>query len=100
MRMHRAGPPPMRRRKPMPKPKETFVPIEEEYITLGQLLKSVGMIGTGGEAKHYLAECVVQVNGESEQRRGRKLRPGDLIVLPGELPIRLIRDEPTEAVEN
>ena len=69
---------------------ETTVGIREEYITLAQLLKMAGVIGTGGEAKYYLAETAVMVNGEPEQRRGRKLRPGDLIVAPGMGPIRLV----------
>ncbi len=63
--------------------------LHEEYITLGQLLKVAGVIGSGGEAKAYLADIAVQVNGEPEQRRGRKLRPGDRIVPPGEAPILL-----------
>ena len=71
--------------------KQTPQPIQfavrDEYITLGQLLKVVGVIGSGGEAKAYLADAIVQVNGEPEQRRGRKLRPGDLIAPPGEAPI-------------
>ncbi len=71
-----------------PKPPRTIV-LREEFITLGQLLKVAGVIGSGGEAKAYLADTVVRVNGEPEQRRGRKLRPGDLIVPPGEGPILL-----------
>jgi ribosome-associated protein len=65
------------------------IAVRDEYITLGQLLKVAGIIGSGGEAKVYLADTVVQVNGEPEQRRGRKLRPGDLIAAPGERPILL-----------
>lgn len=80
---------------------ERAIGIREEYITLAQLLKMAGVIGTGGEAKHYLAENIVIVNGEPEQRRGKKLRPGDLIIAPGAAAIRLIvgdpgTDEPTE----
>jgi len=58
-----------------------------EHVTLGQLLKLTGVIGSGGEAKPYLAEFAVQVNGEPEQRRGRKLRSGDYIEAPGAEPI-------------
>lgn len=71
--------------------------VRDEYITLGQLLKVVGVIGSGGEAKSYLADTVVQVNGEPEQRRGRKLRPGDLIAPPGEAPIVLTAGDDTDA---
>lgn len=63
--------------------------LDEEFITLGQLLKAAGILGTGGEIKFYLAENEVLVNGEPEQRRGRKLRAGDVISLPGENPINI-----------
>lgn len=54
----------------------------EEYITLQSLLKITGTISTGGMVKSYLAETVVLVNGERENRRGRKLCSGDEIRLP------------------
>ena len=68
------------------------IALRDEYITLGQLLKLAGVIGSGGEAKSYLAAHVVQVNGEPEQRRGRKLREGDLIAPPNADPIRLVAE--------
>ena len=55
------------------------VQIRDEFITLGQFLKFVGLIGEGWEAKVYLAEEGVLVNGEEEDRRGRKLRDGDVV---------------------
>ena len=70
-------------------PEETVIGIQEEYITLAQLLKMAGIIGSGGEAKYYLMDTPVIVNGEPEQRRGKKLRPGDVIITPGAAPIRL-----------
>ena len=54
----------------------------EEYITLQSLLKITATISTGGMVKSYLAETVVLVNGERENRRGRKLYAGDEIQLP------------------
>ncbi|HLI47264.1 MAG TPA: S4 domain-containing protein YaaA [Chthonomonas sp.] len=57
----------------------TLVPLREEYITLGQLLKLVGAIPTGGAARAFLATTTVYVNGEPENRRGRKLYPGDTV---------------------
>lgn len=47
--------------------------------TLGQALKVAGIAGTGGEAKVLIQEGEVLVNGEVEERRGRKLREGDVI---------------------
>jgi ribosome-associated protein len=57
--------------------------ISTEYITLGQFLKLAECIGTGGEVKFFLQEKSVQVNGETENRRGRKLRVGDQIEVEG-----------------
>ncbi|SFG26114.1 S4 domain-containing protein YaaA [Sporolactobacillus nakayamae] len=51
----------------------------ESFITLGQLLKYEGLIQTGGEAKHFLAETEIFVNDEHENRRGKKLVEGDRI---------------------
>lgn len=56
--------------------------IETEYITLGQFLKLVDIIDSGGMAKMFLNENEVFVNGELEQRRGRKLRVGDTLRIP------------------
>lgn len=53
--------------------------INTEYITLGQLLKMTNAISSGGMAKWFLEENIVFVNGEQEQRRGKKLRHDDLI---------------------
>lgn len=55
---------------------------DEEFITLQSLLKITGTISTGGMVKAYLAENVILVNGERENRRGRKLYSGDKITLP------------------
>ena len=55
---------------------------DEEYLTLQSLLQIVGVISTGGMAKMYLMENEVLVNDEPENRRGRKLRSGDKVVLP------------------
>lgn len=57
------------------------VKIRTEYITLGQLLKYVNIIGSGAEAKAFLEENVAIVNGEEENRRGRKLYPGYSVVV-------------------
>jgi len=57
------------------------VKIETEYITLGQMLKLANVIQSGGHAKAFLAEADITVNGEPENRRGRKLYRGDRIVV-------------------
>ena len=52
-----------------------------EHITLDALLKATGLAGSGGEAKMLILDGQVQVNGNPETRRGRKLRAGDEVVL-------------------
>lgn len=59
------------------------VKIETEVITLGQFLKLAGVIQTGGMAKWFLGEHEIFINGEQDQRRGRKLYHGDRIEIPG-----------------
>ena len=56
---------------------------DQEYITLQSLLKITDIISTGGMVKAYLAENEVLVNGEFEDRRGRKLYPGDKVEVEG-----------------
>ncbi len=60
------------------------VEIREDSIRLGQLLKLAGIAGSGGEAKGLLESGTVSVNGESEDRRGRQVRRGDVVVAGGE----------------
>ena len=56
-----------------------MIKIDTEFITLGQLLKMTDWISSGGEAKLAVKELKITVNGEKEDRRGRKLYPGDQI---------------------
>ncbi len=60
-----------------------MVKIKGEYITLGQLLKKVDLIDSGSSAKFFLSEKNVSVNGIKENRRGKKLFSGDVIVVEG-----------------
>lgn len=55
------------------------VKIYTEYITLGQLIKFLGIVSTGGEIKFFLAENQVFVNEIAENRRGKKLFDGDVV---------------------
>lgn len=57
--------------------------IHDEYIKLGQALKLAGMAGSGVDAKFMIEDGMVTVNGETECRRGRKVRPGDVFSLEG-----------------
>ena len=55
------------------------VPIRDDMIRLGQLLKLAGAVEDGGEAREAIERGVVSVGGEVETRRGRQLHPGDVI---------------------
>ncbi|AQQ51680.1 RNA-binding protein [Planococcus lenghuensis] len=70
--------------------------IESEFITLGQFLKMTDAIQSGGMAKWFLSEYAVFVNGEAEDRRGRKLRPGDTVNVPGTGRFRISAAEGTK----
>lgn len=59
--------------------------ISTETVRLGQLLKMAGLVDTGGEAKLRVQAGEAKVNGEVEVRRGRQLRPGDLIEFGGKV---------------
>lgn len=53
--------------------------INTDYIKLGQFLKLSGIASSGVEAKIYIIDGEVKVNGEIEKRRGRKLYDLDII---------------------
>lgn len=58
---------------------QTEVFITSEYITLGQFLKYENLIESGGSVKFFLEEIPVFINGEQDNRRGRKLYTGDIV---------------------
>ena len=57
--------------------------IRDEFIKLGQALKLAGIASSGIEAKILIEDGVVLVNGETETRRGKKLRNGDVVSVEG-----------------
>jgi ribosome-associated protein len=60
------------------------IQIDTEYIKLDQLLKLTNLVRSGGEAKLFIAQNDIYVNGEKETRRGRKLRSGDIVSVNNE----------------
>ena len=64
------------------------VKITTEFITLGQLLKIVDIASSGGEAKILVKELDIKVDGEKEDRRGRKLYLIQLLLLKVMMPIK------------
>ena len=55
--------------------------IEGEYIKLDQLLKAVSVADSGGQAKIFINAGMVTVNGEVVKQRGKKIYPGDDIIV-------------------
>jgi len=60
------------------------IKISSEFIKLDQFLKWAGVADSGVMAKHMVLDGIVKVNGELEERRGRKLYPGDVVEALGQ----------------
>lgn len=56
-----------------------IIKLRDEYIKLGQALKAAGLVESGVDAKFVIQDGLVQVNGEVETQRGKKLYAGDVI---------------------
>lgn len=63
---------------------ERTVGINREPVELYKILKFEGLAPSGAEAKQVVADGLVQVNGETETRKRRKILAGDRIALGGE----------------
>ena len=59
------------------------IKVRDEFIKLGQALKAAGLVDSGVEAKIVVQDGLVEVNGEIDTRRGRKLVPGDVLTFDG-----------------
>ena len=55
------------------------VALSTEFINLQDFLKFCDAVPSGGMAKNFVQNGEVTVNGEVELRRGKKLRPGDIV---------------------
>lgn len=55
------------------------IAISTEYIKLDQFLKFVGLVDSGVMAKELILDGLIFVNDEVEVRRGKKIRPGDIV---------------------
>ena len=60
------------------------VKISTEFIKLDSFLKWCGIVDRGSDAKIFILDGYVKVNGEVELRRGRKLRNGDIVEIQNE----------------
>lgn len=55
--------------------------IRTEFIKLDSFLKYAGVTDTGGQAKEAVLAGVVTVNGKVCTMRGKKIRPGDSVLV-------------------
>ena len=60
------------------------ITITTEFIKLQDLLKFANLVETGGEAKERIQGGEVRVNGEVCTMRGKKTRPGDVVLFAGQ----------------
>lgn len=68
------------------------VEISKQPIELFKLLKFEGLAASGGEAKYFIAEGLVLVNGKVETRKRKKIVDGDRIEIGEEkLMVRLVK---------
>lgn len=61
-----------------------IITIRDDFIKLGQAIKLAGMVGSGVDAKFVIQDGQVEVNGQVETQRGKKLHEGDIITYNGE----------------
>ena len=61
-----------------------IITIRDDFIKLGQALKLGGMVSSGVDAKIVIQDGLVEVNGQVETQRGKKLYEGDIITFNGE----------------
>lgn len=63
------------------------IQITTEFIKLDSFLKFANAVATGGEAKQIVQDGLVKVNGETCTMRGKKIRPGDVVEVDGQLEL-------------
>ncbi|MCI8535812.1 MAG: RNA-binding S4 domain-containing protein [Hungatella sp.] len=61
------------------------IKLREDYIKLSQALKAAGLVESGVDAKYAILDGKVNVNGQVEYQRGKKLRAGDEVSFQGQI---------------
>ncbi|MGR5260401.1 RNA-binding S4 domain-containing protein [Vibrio astriarenae] len=75
------------------------VEVSSQPIELYKVLKLANVVDGGGQAKHYIAEGYVAVNGELEVRKRRKMYDGDFLEFNQEYYVVVCDQPPIEEVE-
>jgi ribosome-associated protein len=58
-------------------------PLTGEYVALCDLLKCAGIAGSAGAGKHLVAQGMVRVDGQPEDRKTAKIRVGQIVECDG-----------------
>ncbi|MCU9931316.1 RNA-binding S4 domain-containing protein [Mycoplasmopsis felis] len=56
-----------------------IIKIKTNEIKLGQLLKKIDEINTGGQAKFFIEENFIKINDKQNVTRNSKIRSGDIL---------------------
>ncbi|MFC5079789.1 ribosome-associated protein [Vibrio thalassae] len=75
------------------------IEVTSHPIELYKLFKVANLVGGGGEAKHFIAEGYVAVNGELETRKRRKMYAGDFFEFDQEYYVVVCDQPPVELEE-
>lgn len=60
------------------------IKINSDIIKLDSFLKWAAIFSSGSDAKMFIQNGEIKVNGEVEVRRGKKLQKGDIVEFQGE----------------
>lgn len=60
------------------------------YIQLDKLLKLQGVIATGGQIKLLITDKMLKINGEIIIERRKKVYPGDVVEVAGNITIKVV----------
>lgn len=66
------------------------IAISTPFIKLSALLKHAGLVETGGVGGIIISDGLVSVNGETCMQRGRKIYPGDRVIVDNKLLLEVI----------
>ncbi|MFS1414864.1 urease [Vibrio sp. 10N.286.49.C2] len=76
------------------------IEVSSHPIELYKLFKVANLVGGGGEAKHFISEGYVAVNGELETRKRRKMYDGDFFEFNQEYYVVVCDQPPLEPTKD
>ncbi len=67
-----------------------LIEINTESIQLDQFLKWAGIVETGGQVKDWLADQMIEINGQLVTEKRKKLKDQDIITIKGIGPYQVV----------